>query len=75
MIPAFFKCTIIILVPQEYVLTCTNHSLYSKNQMKSYNYKPDLMGTQSEWSKPKSEENTSASLLEMCKPEDTAPAK
>lgn len=43
--------------------------------MKSYNYKPDLMGTQSGWSKPKSEENTSASLLEMCKPEDTAPAK
>lgn len=33
------------------------------------------MGTQPGWSKPKSEENTSASLLEMCKPEDTVPAE
>lgn len=33
------------------------------------------MGTQPRWSKQKSEENTSASWLEMCKPEDTAPAK
>ena len=45
-----------------------------KPKRKSY-CKPDLMGTQPRWSKQKSEESTSASLLEMCKPEDTAPAK
>lgn len=39
------------------------------------NYKPDLMGTQPRLSKLKSGENTSVSLLEMCKPEDTAPEK